>query len=117
MPSMRCIQSKITFLASRNSFGCVTALMVTVKFDLSAYPCQLKWSMQHSPEVYPPASGILESFWVVDSRAARLGRAALENSQPDRCLEGSIAVRADWCFRSCRVARGFADRRNKPAHR
>jgi hypothetical protein len=47
MPSMRCIQSKITFLASRNSFGCVTARMVTVKFDLSAYPCQLKWSMQH----------------------------------------------------------------------
>jgi hypothetical protein len=26
------------------------------------------------------------------------------------CLEGSIAVTAGWCFRSCRAARDFADR-------
>jgi hypothetical protein len=55
--------------------------------------------------------------WDVDSSAARPGRAALENSQTGRFLAGSIAVRADWCFRSCHAARDFADRRSRPAHR
>jgi DNA ligase D-like protein (predicted ligase) len=87
------------------------------KFYLSGYGCQLRRSMQHWPEVYPRACGILKFFSVVDSRAARLGRAALESSQTDRYLEGSIAAAADWCFRSCRAAMDFADRKNTPAHR
>ena len=68
---------------------------------------RLRRSTQHLPEVYLQEYGILRSFSVVDSRAARPGRAALENNQTDRCLVGSIALRGDWCFRTCRVATGL----------
>src|SRR5260370_21991386 len=78
--------------------------------------CRLRRSTQHLPEVYSQGSGILGSFAVVDSSAARPGRAALANSQTGQCLAGSIAVTADWCFRSYRAARGSADRRSRPAH-
>src|SRR5579863_6928217 len=85
--------------------------------EMSGNACRLRWSTQRSPEVYPRGCGILKFFSVVDSRAARPGRAALESSPTDRCLAESIAATADWCFRLCRVATGFADRRSTPAHR
>src|SRR5260370_21433921 len=78
--------------------------------------CRLRRSTQHFVEVYSQESGILKSFWDVDSSAARPGRAALANSQTGQCLAGSIAVTADWCFRSYHAARGSADRRSRPAH-
>ena len=78
--------------------------------------CRLHRSTQHFLEVYSQEFEILKSFWDVDSSAARPGRAALANSQTSRCLAGSIAVTADWCFRSYRAARDSADRRSRPAH-
>src|ERR1700683_1383853 len=77
--------------------------------------CQLRWSTQHWRAVYSLAFRIPMSFWVVDSSAARHGRAALANNQTGRCLAGSIAAGADWCFRWCRVARDFVDRRSRLA--
>src|SRR6266436_9378491 len=84
--------------------------------EMSGSPCRLRWSTQHSLEVYSQGSRILRSFSAAHSSAARPGRAALENRQTARCLGGSIAVIADWCFRSCPVARDFADRRSRPSH-
>src|ERR1700675_3637755 len=78
--------------------------------------CRLRRSTQHFVEVYSQESGILKSFWDVDSSAARPGRAVLANSQTGQCLAGSIVATADWCFRSYRAARGSADRRSRPAH-
>src|SRR5579863_8710010 len=60
--------------------------------------CRLRRSTQHLPAVYLQEFGILRSFSVVDSRAARPGRAALESSQRDQCLVESTAVRADCVF-------------------
>jgi protein kinase-like protein len=71
---------------------------MTLKQRIGGRPTQ-PW-----PEVYPRECGILKSFSVVDSRAARPGRAALENSRTDRCLTGSIAVAADWYFRTSHKA-------------
>src|SRR5215470_10047469 len=79
--------------------------------------CRFRWSTQHLLGVYSPESGILGFFWDVDSSAARPGRAALERWGPSRFLAGSIAAGADSYFRSSHAARGFADRRSKPAHR
>jgi len=84
--------------------------------QLSGPHCRLRRSTQHSLEVYSQESGILRSFSVVDSNAARLGPAALANRQTGRCLGGSIVAVADWCFRSCRAARDFVDRRSRPSH-
>src|SRR5260370_39649673 len=92
------------------------ALSVVGTERLSESGCRLRRSTQHLPEVYSQGSGILGSFAVVDSSAARPGRAALGKSQTGQCLAGSIAVTADWCFRSYRAARGSADRRSRPAH-
>src|SRR5712692_6217616 len=78
--------------------------------------CRLRRSTQRLLEVYSQGSGILRFFSVVHSSAARPGRAALANRQTGRCLGGSIAVTADWCFRSYPVARDFADRRSRPSH-
>src|ERR1700680_1857494 len=81
---------------------------------MPAKPCRLRRSTQHLLEVYSQGSGILRSFSVVDSSAARPGRAALANSQTGQCREGSIVVTADWCFRSSRAAKDSADRRSTP---
>jgi hypothetical protein len=78
-----------------------------------SYGCRLRWSSQHSPEIYPQECGILRCFWVVDSGAARPGRAAVKNSQTDGRLKGSIAVRADWHSHSCPVGTRLADRRSR----
>src|ERR1700689_4532802 len=91
-------------------------LLRTSENHLSDLCCQLRRSTQHFVEVYSQESEILKSFWDVDSSAVRPGRAALANSQTDQCLAGSIAVTADWCFRSYRAARESADRRSRPAH-
>ena len=84
------------------------AVLVYDHFHMPDKSCRLRRSMQHSLEVYPRECEILKSFWVVDSRAARPGRAVLENSRTGRSLGGSIAARADWYFHSCRVAKSFA---------
>src|SRR6266850_2019087 len=84
--------------------------------EMSGYRGGLNGSTQHLLEVYSQESRILGSFSVVHSSAARPGRAALASSQTGRCLGGSIAVTADWCFRSYPVARDFADRRSRPLH-
>jgi hypothetical protein len=73
--------------------------------------------------------GILQAWWIPyflhpdPEKAARyeimFGKThpALAKNQTGRCLAGSIAAVADWCFRWCRAARDSADRRSKPAHR
>jgi hypothetical protein len=48
-----------------------------LRVHLSSNACRLRRSTQHWPEAYPQEFGILRSFSVVDSRAARPGRAAL----------------------------------------
>jgi hypothetical protein len=44
--------------------------------SFSGNGCRLRRSTQHLREVYLQEFGILRSFWVVDSRAARLGKGA-----------------------------------------
>jgi len=73
----------------------------------SGNDCRLRRSTQHSPDVYSRECEILRFFSVLDSRASRPGRAALESSWTDRCLAGSIAAIAGSCFRSCRVAKAL----------
>src|SRR5271155_102880 len=87
-----------------------------LELQMSGNGCQLRWSMQHLRAVYSLEFRIPMSFWVADSSAARHGRAALAKNQTSRCLAGSIAAGADWCFRCCRVAKDFVDRRSRLAH-
>src|ERR1700690_4645030 len=85
-------------------------------FELLDKRCRLRGSTQHLRAVYSRESEIPRSPSDVDLSAARLGRAAPENSQTGLFLAGSIALKAGWCFRSCHAARDSADRRNQPAH-
>src|ERR1700731_2245571 len=78
--------------------------------------CQFRWSTQHLLGVYSPEFEILGFFVGVGSRAARPGRAALERWRTGRFLVGSIVAGADLYFHSFHVARGFVDRRSRPAH-
>lgn len=93
-----------------------TRLCLPIHFHLPDLSCRLRWSTQHWREVYSREVRIPMFFWVVDSSAARPGRAALAKIQTGRCLAESIAAGADWCFRWCRVARDFVDRRSRLAH-
>jgi hypothetical protein len=56
--------------------------------------CQLRRSTQHLPGVYSQGSRTLRSFSVVDSGAARPGRAAPGNRRTGRCPGGSIVAAA-----------------------
>jgi hypothetical protein len=64
--------------------------------------------MQHLLAVYLPVFGSPRFFWDVDSRTARLGRAALVRWGPSRFLGGSIVSTGDWCFHWCRAATVFS---------
>src|SRR6202522_2510258 len=82
---------------------------------LSGYGCQLRRSMQHFVEVYSLEFGILKFFWDADLTAAPLCPDPLAYSRTGQFSSGSIAAGADWCFRWCRVARDFVDRRSRLA--
>ena len=64
----------------------------------------LNGSTQHFLAVYSQEPENLKFVVGVDLSAVGL------------CSSGNIVVRACLCFRSSRVARGFVDRRSRPAH-
>src|ERR1700678_2057115 len=83
-----------------------------LELQMSGNGCQLRRSTQHFVEVYSLEFGILKFFLDADLTAAPLGPDPLANNPTGRCRAGSIAAGADWCFRWCRVARDFVDRRS-----
>src|ERR1019366_1111048 len=89
----------------------MTSTRLSVNFFANDNLGGFKRSTQHLLAVYLQASGNLMSLWDVDSGVAIFGRAALERCGTGRFLLGSIVSAVDWCFRSCRAARDFADRR------
>src|ERR1700730_3125804 len=73
----------------------------------------LNGSVQHLLAVYLPESQNPKSFVVADLSAARLCRVLLVCSRRGRFSLENTGARGHSCFRLCRAATGFADRRSR----